>query len=251
LGLCGELKICLKKCHIAKSIFWSWLANNNKYGIVKDAVEGKAKFTDEPFVKAFDQIKKMMSDNIMDEKIFGLDAYPGADNVFKNRKAVSYLTGQWSTGGYLMGTQLQGTPIENDEIGIVVLKNIEGKETIMQKYASLGYAINVNCKNKKEALQVAHEWTLGKSAQAWMNYQACVPAGKGMSVDSSLMKTNEAKKTVTTALDALTNNKSVLRSTLNSELDNKIGEVVVGVLRKGMSAEEALKQIQLTLDYSN
>lgn len=228
--------------------FWLWLVNNNQYGIVKDAVNGNAKFTDEPFVKAFEQLKKMMDDRVIDEKTFGLDAYPGADTTFKNRNAVSYLTGQWSMGGYLMGSQLNDTAIENDELGIVVLKNINGGETVMQKYASLGYSINVKCKYKEEAMQVAAEWTLGKAAQKWVNYQGTVPAAKDIKLDESLMKTNEAKKTFQAAIDALNSDKVVLRSTLNSSLDNKIGEVVVSVLRKGMSVEDALNQIQKAAD---
>ena len=231
--------------------FWSWLASNNQYGIVQDTLNGKAKFTDAPFVKAFDQLKKMMTDKVIDEKIFGLDAYPGADNTFKNRKTVSYLTGQWSMGGYLMGTQLKGTPIEKDDLGVVVLKNINGGETVMQKYASLGYAINTKCKFKKEAMQVAQEWALGKAAQGWSSYQGTVPAAKGIKTDLSSLINEEAKKTFQPANDALNTNKSVLRSTLNSTLDTKIGQIVVSVLRKGMSVKDALTQIQQAADASN
>jgi raffinose/stachyose/melibiose transport system substrate-binding protein len=230
---------------------WSWLASNNQPGIVKDAASGKAKFTDAPFVTAFDQLKKMMADKVIDEKTFGLDAYPGADNIFKNRKTAAYLTGQWSVGGYLMGSQVKGTPVEKDDLGVVALKNISGKDTVMQKYASLGYAINKNSKHKKEAMQVIQEWTTGKAAQTWISYQGTVPAAKSVTLDPNLMKTAEAKKTVPAALDALNTNKSVLRSTLNSALDNKIGETVVSVLRKGMSVPDALKQIQQTADSSN
>lgn len=228
--------------------FWLWLASNNQYGIVGDAAAGNAKFTDEPFSKAFTQIQEMMSNGVLDEKVFGLDAYPGSDDLFKSRKTVSYLTGEWSLGGYLMGSQVEATNIENDELGVVVLQNVNGGDTIMQKYAALGYGINKNCKNPTEAMQVAQEWTMGQGAQDWTNYQACVPAAKNIKLDSNRMKTQEAKNTVTTALDALTNNRSVLRSTLNSALDNKIGELVVSVLRMGMSPEDALAQLQQAAD---
>jgi raffinose/stachyose/melibiose transport system substrate-binding protein len=228
--------------------FWSWLASNNQAGILADAATGKAKFTDAAFVKAFEQIKKMRTDKIIDDRTFGLDAYPGADSTFKNRQAASYLTGEWSLGGYLIGSQVKDTPIENDQLGVVVLKNIEGGVTIMQKYVSLGYSVNKNSKFKKEAVQAAQEWTLGKAAQGWVNYQACVPAGIGVSIDAGLYKTDEAKKTAPSAVEALAKNKAVLRSTLNPALDNKIGEMVVSVLRKDMKVEDALKQLQLTAE---
>jgi raffinose/stachyose/melibiose transport system substrate-binding protein len=224
--------------------FWSWLVSNNKFGVVKDAAQGKAKFTDPPFVKAFDQIKKMMADKVIDERTFGLMAYPDSDNLFKNRKAVAYLTGQWSMGGYLMGAQLKGTPIEKDNLGIVAMKNVAGGETIMQKYASLGYGINVKSKFKTQAMLVAQEWALGKAAQAWLNYQGTIPAAKDISLDLGLMKTPEAKNTFQAAVDALTKNRNVLRSTLNSALDNRIGVAVVSVLRMGESVQTALQQIE-------
>ena len=46
----------------------------------------------------------------------------------------------------------------------------------------------------------------------------------------------------------MNSNPSVLRSTLNVELDNKVGEVVVLVIRSGMDVEDALTQIQQTAD---
>ena len=58
------------------------------------------------------------------------------------------------------------------------------------------------------------------------------------------MKSEEAKKTYAKAFDDMNQNASVLRSTLNTELDNKIGEVVVSVMRSGLSVEDGLAQIQ-------
>ena len=109
--------------------FYLWLATNNEYGIVQDAVEGKASFEDEAFVKAFEQLKKMYDDGILAEENFGLDAYPGCDEAFKNGNCAAYLTGEWYLGNYLMGTALKGTPTENDEFGVVTMQNVEGGET--------------------------------------------------------------------------------------------------------------------------
>ena len=73
---------------------------------------------------------------------------------------------------------------------------------------------------------------------------ACVPAAKSVTVDVENMKSEEAKKTYAKAFDDMNQNASVLRSTLNTELDNKIGEVVVSVMRSGLSVEDGLAQIQ-------
>ena len=228
--------------------FYLWLATNNEYGIVQDAVEGKASFEDEAFVKAFEQLKKMYDDGILAEENFGLDAYPGCDEAFKNGNCAAYLTGEWYLGNYLMGTALKGTPTENDEFGVVTMQNVEGGETCMQKYASFGYSISNECEHKEEAMKVLEEWTQGAAAGEWLNYMACVPAAKDVTIDMQNMKSDEAKATYQKAFDDLNTNPAVLRSTLNTELDNKIGEVVVSVMRSGLSVDDALSQIQQTAE---
>lgn len=224
--------------------FWLWLASNNEYGVVEAAVEGRASFTDEPFVRAFEQILEMMDNGFLDERVFGLDAFPGADTLFRERNAISYLTGQWSTGGYLMGTALGGTATENDELGVVVLQNIEGGQTVMQKYVSQGYSISNDCAHPEDAMRVIEQWTIREGAQMWINYQACVPAANTVELDFGLFKTEEARRTAGPALAMLVDNPGVQRSTLNSALDMRIGELVVSVLRMGMDPEEALERMQ-------
>lgn len=224
--------------------FWMWLASNIQEGIVADAAEGRASFTDQPFVTAFEQITEMMDNGFLDEKVFGLDAYPGADDLFKGRNCVAYLSGQWYMGGYLIGSQVGGTNIENDELGIVTLENVAGGQTVMQKYVAQCFGISNNCEYPEEAMKVIQEWTTGPAAQVWQDYQACVPAAKSVTLDTGLMKTQEAKDTVGAAIDALHNNPNVQRSTLNSALDNKIGELVVSVLRMGIDPADALEQMQ-------
>ena len=228
--------------------FYLWLASNIENGIVEKAVKGEASFTDDAFVQAFVQLKDMYEKGILAEENFGLDAYPGCDEAFKNRKAAAYLTGEWYLGNYLMGTSLMGTPTENDEFGIVTMQNVEGGTTCMQKYASFGYSVSNECEYKEEAMKVIEEWTQGEAAGEWMNYMACVPAAKAVTVDMENMNSDEAKATYQKAFDDLNSNPSVLRSTLNVELDNKVGEVVVLVIRSGMDVEDALTQIQQTAD---
>ena len=215
---------------------------------MEKAVKGEASFTDDAFVQAFVQLKDMYEKGILAEENFGLDAYPGCDEAFKNRKAAAYLTGEWYLGNYLMGTSLMGTPTENDEFGIVTMQNVEGGTTCMQKYASFGYSVSNECEYKEEAMKVIEEWTQGEAAGEWMNYMACVPAAKAVTVDMENMNSDEAKATYQKAFDDLNSNPSVLRSTLNVELDNKVGEVVVLVIRSGMDVEDALTQIQQTAD---
>lgn len=228
--------------------FYLWLVSNNEPGIVQRAVAGDASFTDEAFVKAFEQLQMIYDDQILKEENFGLDAYPGCDEAFKNRNSVAYLTGEWYLGNYLMGTSLGGTPTENDEFGIVTMQNVEGNDTYMQKYCSFGYSISNDCEYKEEAMLVLKELTQGETAAEWLNYMACVPAAKSVSVDMENMKSEEAKKTYEKAFDDLNQNESGLRSTLNTELDNKVGEVVVSVMRSDLSVEDGLKQIQEVAD---
>lgn len=171
-----------------------------------DITDGEASFTDEAFVKAFEQLQRIYDDQILKEENFGLDAYPGCDEAFKNRNSVAYLTGEWYLGNYLMGTSLGGTPTENDEFGIVTMENVEGNDTIMQKYCSFGYSISDECEYKEEAMMVLKELTQGEAASEWLNYMACVPAAKSVTVDMENMKSEEAKKTYAKAFDDMNQN---------------------------------------------
>ena len=97
-------------------------------------------------------------------------------------------------------------------------------------------------------MKVLEEWTQGAAAGEWLNYMACVPAAKDVTIDMQNMKSDEAKATYQKAFDDLNTNPAVLRSTLNTELDNKIGEVVVSVMRSGLSVDDSLSQIQQTAE---
>ena len=61
--------------------FYLWLATNIQPGIVQEAVDGEASFTDDAFVKAFEQLQMIYDDGILAETNFGLDAYPGGDEA--------------------------------------------------------------------------------------------------------------------------------------------------------------------------
>lgn len=228
---------------------YSWLVSNIEYGIVEKAVKGEAAFTDEAFVKAFDQIKQLYADKILDDRNFALSNYPGCDDAFKNRGAAAYLTGQWSMGAYMMGGDLSNTKLQNDDVGMIKLENVAGGETILQEYIGFGYSINKNCENPDEAFKVILEWVKGDAGNRWANYQGCLPGWADISISADQMRTEEARNTYGAVLDSLAVSRNVSRSTNVPALDTKIGEVVTAVLLQGMSVEDALTQVEDLADY--
>ena len=228
---------------------YSWLVSNVECGIMEKATKGEASFSDEAFVTAFDQIKMMYDDGILDSRDFALGAYPGCDDAFKNRGAACYLTGQWNMGSYMMGGDLSNTALENDEVGMVKLDNITGGDTVLQEYISMGYAINKNCADPEAAFQVILEWIRGDAGAAWANYMGCLPAWTELSISEEQLRTEEGKKTYQEVLNSLATSQSVLRSTNVPALDTKIGEQVTAVLLQGLSVEDALAQMEDTAEY--
>ncbi|PZE20029.1 ABC transporter substrate-binding protein [Paenibacillus xerothermodurans] len=225
---------------------YHWLVNSIQPGIVQDAAKGKTKFTDEPFVKAFAALQKMYADGLIKESSFGIAANPDADNLFKNRKGAAFLSGFWLTGPLLAGQQLAGTAIEKDELGVALMPNPLGKETIVGEIDH-GWVINENSEHKEAAMKFVSELTTGESAKIWLSALFAQPVAADIAMDYGAIKTEEAKNTVGVIEDSVKNLVGP-RSSGIPEIDNKTGDVIMAVLLGSMTVDEALKQIQAAYD---
>lgn len=225
-----------------------WFVNNVEPGAIEKAVKGELKFTDKVFVDGLENFQKAVKDGVIPNSSFGLDPYPGADNLFKNRKGLAYLTGDWMSGPYLAGTQLKGSAIENDEIGIIPLPNPNGGKAWVAGSLDHGWAINKNSKHKKEAMALISEWTFGKSSELWANTVFQKPAAKDVSLKLDQLKSEEAKTTFEKVQQSMSDAFAGPRSSGIPEVDNKAGEVVQAVMLGSSSTKDAVKEIQKALD---
>lgn len=229
---------------LTDAYFYTGLVNAIQPGIVQEAGKGNAKFTDEPFVKGMESFKKLFADGVLNKTVLGIDPQPGADDLFKNRKAATFLSGAWLAGGYLGGTQLGGTPIENDEIGVVAMPNINGGKNMVLGSVDFAYGINNNSKEKEAALTFAGDMVLGQPAKIFADNTMPVPAAKDIKVDMNSIKTDEAKATFGNFEKSYSEGLAGPRSTFIPAVDNKIGEVIQAVLQDKLEIKAALEQVQ-------
>ena len=223
------------------------LANNIEAGAVAAAVGGEKTFRDAVFVKAFQQLQQLFRDEILTTDYLGIDASPGADGIFKSKKAFAYLTGSWMAGPYLLGGQIQDTAIAEDQLGVMVMPGVEGEYGVAGS-VDHGWCMNVNTQHKTEAMQFIVEWTVGEASQIWINELFAIPCSNRVKLNEEMLKTDEAKRTFSNIETSLREHLVGPRSTGYTSLDIRIGEAVQGVLLEVLSIEEALKQVQTTLE---
>lgn len=221
-----------------------WLVNNVEPGIVAKAARGEVSFTDKAFITGFEGFNKFVEDKVIPRESFGIDPTPGADSLFKDRKSIGYISGFWMTGAYLGGSQLDGTAIEDDEIGVAVLPNPFGTKTYVVGSVDHGWSINSSSDQKEAAMKLIAEWTLGSAGEYWQNVLFSIPCGVGVELDASVMKTEEARNTVGIIAESLSTVLAGPRSTGDVTIDNKAGEVVLGTMLGSMTPETALLELQ-------
>lgn len=64
-------------------------------GLIYEAEEGTAKFTDQPFVDAMTVWKQLFDDNIIQPGALGLSAYPGSMEMIEGGRAAMFPLGAW------------------------------------------------------------------------------------------------------------------------------------------------------------
>lgn len=232
------------------SYLYFWLANNREPGIVQKAAKGEADFTDAAFIDAFADLTKMMEDKVIPLNSFGVDPTTDQDNLFKGRKSPMVLTGAWQAGALLAGNGLEGSAIENDEIGVMLPPLPSTDNPYVVGALDHGWAINKNSPNKEAAMELLIEWTTGEAANIWLTQLYGIPCAKDVKTDDNALKSDEARKTIGVIGESLDKKLTGPRSTGNAVVDNKTGEVVQAYVQGIMDAEKAAAEMQMAYDSS-
>jgi raffinose/stachyose/melibiose transport system substrate-binding protein len=168
------------------------IADSIKPGEFTKAIQGKAKWTDPTFVKAFDIWGTMFTDGVFQPGALAAAQYPDAVNAWFRGDAVATVVGTWGATDFVgetnvknqQGAGVTGTP-EPMKTVIARFPGVGGKAVSVFSSVGSGTAINQNSKNKDAAAVWLNWWSLdAKGAQKdSADSLVGIPALKGVTPD--------------------------------------------------------------------
>ena len=158
------------------------LIHNLAPGLIYEAEEGHAKFTDEPFVEAMTWWKKLFDENIIQVGALGLSAYPGSQELIEAGRAAMFPLGAW---WMQMAGNPNPPPLSKGLQGFapMIFPDVSGAgEPAEDLLGGIDVMIGVtkSSKNKDAAFEVLFDFIDGYGAQELINTFNDVPAVKGL-----------------------------------------------------------------------
>lgn len=221
-----------------------WLSNQYGEGDVYKAAEGKAKFTDETFVKTMKAWKQMIGDGLFQDGAVGTATYPDArDNYFYARKSAFFPTGSWHVSAVLPNDETKGTAVEKDELGMMEFPQVGDKATGPTTGVDFGLSVNKDSKKKEAAMKFIEFMTTGEGQQEWINTLQGAPVDKDMKVEVPSDATESAKASIDLVTKGQASSK-LERKLASQELNDEIGVQMQNIYTGDATVDSALKAIQ-------
>lgn len=221
-----------------------WLSNQYSKGDVYRAADGKAKFTDETFVKTMTAWQKMIKDGLFQDGAVGTSTYPDArDNYFYARKTAFFPTGSWHVSAVLPNDETKGTAVEKDELGMMEFPKVGDKEIGPTTGVDFGLAVNKDSQKKEAAMKFVEFMTTGEGQQDWINTLQGAPVDKDIKVEVPSSATESAKKSI----DLVTQGQAsatLERKLTSQELNDEIGVQMQNIYTNRATVQSALESIQ-------
>lgn len=221
-----------------------WLSNQYGEGDIYKAAEGKAKFTDDTFVKTMEAWKSMIDDGLYQDGAVGTSTYPDArDNYFYARKTAFFPTGSWHVSAVLPNDETKGTAIEHDELGMMEFPNVGPKQAGPTTGVDFGLAVNKDSKKKKAAMKFIEFMTTGTGQQEWVNTLQGSPVAKDVTVQVPEDATETAKQSIELVTKGQSASK-LNRKLVNQELNDEIAVQMQNIYTGDADVHSALEAIE-------
>lgn len=180
-----------------RNVLFLQIANNIKPGLVYQAEDGEASWTDPAIVEAFEYFGKLFSEGIAQDGAIGLDAYPSGANQFEAGNAAMIPLGAW---------WIQQSDPTKDQSTIPALSvGMEGYEPFLFPTIPGGAAesqfvggidvslgISANSENPDLACAVLTDWIAGDGGQKLVDTMNDIPAVKGLNPSKFTSEKQEA-----------------------------------------------------------
>ncbi len=208
-----------------------------------EAADGKIKFTDPDIVKATEIFNSLYTDQIVQDGNLTLTFSPQlTDMFFKGKKFPMIVVGAWTLNWI---TQFQD---QGGNYGIIPFPSINGAERSVQVNADLPLGMNKDSKHKDAVWKFIEFMTTGKYQEIESKSLLFLPVKKGLKADTSLLKSDIAKKGADLVVDMSENHAAGTRFLAYPELTESIYLNVQKVATKALTAQKAMEEIQKVSD---
>jgi raffinose/stachyose/melibiose transport system substrate-binding protein len=150
-------------------------------GLIYEAEEGTAMFTDEPFVQAMTIWKQLFDDNIIQPGALGLSAYPGSMELIEGGRAAMFPMGAW---WQQQAMRPSPPPLSEGLSGYRPFRfpDVSGDGEPGELLGGIDVMLGVtkNASDPDAACKVLTDWISGAGAQTLINTFNDLPAYKGL-----------------------------------------------------------------------
>lgn len=150
-------------------------------GLIYEAEEGIAKFTDEPFVQAMTVWKQLFDDNIIQPGALGLSAYPGSMEFIEGGRAAMFPMGAW---WQQQAMRPNPPPLSEGLSGFRPFRfpdvSGDGEPGGLLGGIDVMLGVTKNASDPDAACKVLTDWISGAGAQTLINTFNDLPAFKGL-----------------------------------------------------------------------
>lgn len=160
------------------SITWDQLVwrISGDASLPQKALDRKAKFTDEPFLRAATELQKLVQAGVFQEDLMVSD-YGAARNLFGQGKAAMYLMGSWELGLGADKTFSDEFKANVDAFKFPTVAGGKGQADDLMAWFGGNYVVSASSKNKELGVEYLKHYAKRFPVLAWEK-QATFPAQK-------------------------------------------------------------------------
>ncbi|MFV0451457.1 MAG: ABC transporter substrate-binding protein [Propioniciclava sp.] len=232
-----------------RNVVFLQIANNVEPGLVYQAEDGDASWTDPQIVKALEYWQMLFTDGIAQNGAIGLDAYPSGANQFEAGNAAMIPLGAWWIQ-QSDPTKSDIPPLSQGMAGYqpFPFPTIPGGAAEPQFVGGIdvGLGISKNTANPELACKVMTDFIAGAGAQKLINTMNDVPAVTGLSPEEF---TSDKQQAIwNTFVDEWLPQTQYSRYFKSPEMDQAVGDALAAVATGDKTPEEAAADIQKVQD---
>lgn len=221
------------------------LIHNIAPGLIYQAEEGKAKFTDAPFVEAMRVWKRLFDDRIIQDGALGLSAYPGSQELIEAGRAATFPMGAW---WMQMAGNPNPPPLSEGLVGYapMIFPDVTGKGQSKDLLGGIDVMLGVTtaAEGKEEAIEVFIDFIAGDAAQALINTFNDIPAIKGMEPEEQYFKSENQRKVWRMLSDEWMPNVKYPRQLRSPEVIQALEDALAAVASGQLTPEAAMQRVQ-------
>ncbi len=221
------------------------IIHNLAPGLIYEAEEGEAKFTDEPFIEAMNIWKKLFDDKIIQDGALGLSAYPGSQELIEAGKAATFPMGAW---WMQMAGNPNPPPLSEGLQGFapMIFPDVSGNGQPDDLLGGIDLMLGItkSAEGKEEAVQVFVDFIAGESAQALVNTFNDIPAVKGLEPEDQYFKSENQRQVWKTMTEEWMPNVKYPRQLRSPEVIQALEDALAAVASGQLTSEEAMQRVQ-------